>query len=324
MSLELAYKKECTMPETANPTYVGLDISKARLDYTLDDSRTACVPNDAAGHHKLVQWLKTCRHARVVCEPTGGYERMVIAAMLEAGIEVCLAHAGRARHYALAEGLLAKTDAIDARMLRRYGQAVKLRLAEPPDPSTAVLRQLVDRRRGLLERLTEIAGQMETAGETLAQLLPREQRFLAQELAALEKGITGHIDQHPLLKQKFDRMQELTGVGPVLASTLLAYVPELGSIPDETASSILGVAPFAQDSGNTQHERHIRGGRSEARNVLYMAAVSAIRHNDILKAFYARLRANGKPPKVCIVAVMRKMAIVLNRLLADPNFKLAN
>lgn len=324
MSPELACKKECTMPDTANPTYVGLDISKARLEYTIDESRTACVPNDVTGHRMLVQWLKAHSNARVVCEPTGGYERAIVVAMLTAGIEVCMPPAGRARYYALAEGLRAKTDAIDAQMLRRYGQAVKLRLAEPPDPETAVLRQLVDRRRGLLERLTEVEGQLELAGDTLAQCLEREKRFLSCELHAIEKGISSHIDHHAALKQKFLRMQLLAGVGPVLASTLLAYVPELGSIPDERASAILGVAPFARDSGSIQHERHIRGGRAEARQVLYMAAMSAIRNNDILKAFYERLRANGKPSKVCIVAVMRKMATVINRLLADPNFKLAN
>ena len=312
------------MPETAIPTYVGLDISKARLDHTLDENRIASVPNDANGHRKLVGWLKTQSHVRVVCEPSGGYERTVVATMLTAGIEVCLAHAGRARHYALAEGLLAKTDAIDAQMLRRYGQAVKLRLAEPPDPPTAQLRELVDRRRGLLDRLTEVTGQLELAGKTLAHWLKREDRFLSRELEAIEQEISSHIDQHPTLKQKFLRMQELTGVGPVLASTLLAYVPELGAVPDATVSSILGVAPYAHDSGESHNARHIRGGRGQARRVLYMAAICAIRHNPVLKAFYERLRANGKPPKVCVVAVMRKMATVINRLLADPNFKLAN
>lgn len=312
------------MPETANPTYVGLDISKARLDYTTDEKRTAHVANDREGHNKLIEWLKTQRQPRVVCEPSGGYERPVVRAILAAGIELCLPHAGRARYYALSEGLLAKTDRIDAQMLRRYGQAVKLRLAEPPNPAVAVLRDLVGRRRSLVARQVELQGQLETASEVLSRWLQRELRFVERELEAVEREISSHIDSEPDLKKKYLRLQELEGAGPVLASTLLAYVPELGCVEDATAAALLGLAPYAKDTGTSNQPRHIGGGRAEARHVLYMGAVCAIQHNPILKAFYERLRANGKPPKVCLVAVMRKMATLLNRLLADPDFKLAN
>jgi transposase len=317
-------KEECPMPAKAEPTYVGLDISKARLEYTLDERRTASVTNDGPGHVRLIGWLRTQAPVRVICEATGGYERAVVAALLEHGLEVCLVQPGRARAFAQAEGLLAKTDALDAQLLRRYGQAVKLRLAAPTDAAVALLRDLLDQRRDLLERLVEVNNQRQLAGAERARWIEREQRFLEQELAALAQAIARHIDQDPTLRQKYARLQQLPGVGPVLAGTLLAYLPELGETGDATVSALAGVAPFADESGPRFGPRHVHGGRAALRRVLYMAALASVRCNRILGAFYQRLRAAGKPPKVCLVAVMRKMLIVLNRLLADPNFVLAD
>jgi transposase len=312
------------MPANPNPTYVGLDIAKARLEYTLDETRTKHVPNDEPGRENLVRALKTRPNVRVVCEATGGYERLVVAALLQSGIEVCLVHPGRARAYAHAEGQLAKTDAIDAQMLRRYGEAVKLRLAAPAEPAVARLRDLMDQRRDLVDRLTELQNQLEKASEVRAHWIQRERRFLERELETLQKEIAKHIDDDPTLRQKHARLQQMDGVGPVLASTLLAYVPELGTLGDSTISALIGVAPFAADSGLRSARRHVRGGRAAVRRILYMAAVAAIRSNPVLAPFYQRLRAAGKPPKVCLVAVMRKMLTVLNRLLARADFVLAN
>ena len=312
------------MPEKANPTYVGLDIAKARLEYTLDEERTTAVDNDAAGHAKLMRWLKTQPKVRVVCEASGGYERAVVAALLENGIEVCLVQPARARAYAHAEGLLAKSDPIDAQMLRRYGQAVKLRLAAATDPAVAMLRDLMDQRRDLVERLVEVANQLEQASKVRAPWLQREKRFLEKELETLAKAIAQHIDNDPTLRQKHARLQQMDGVGPILASTLLAYVPELGAVGDSTLSALVGVAPFAADSGTKCGPRHVRGGRAAVRHVLYMAAIAAVRSNRILTEFYQRLRAAGKPPMVCIVAVMRKMLTVLNQLIARADFVLAD
>lgn len=316
-------KEECTMPETAEPTYVGLDISKARLEYTLEDERTASISNDAAGHAVLIEYAKKLTHPRVVCEATGGYERQVVGALLEHGIEVCVVVPGRARAYAYAEGLLAKTDPIDAGMLRRYGRAVKLRLREAADPAVALLRELMDQRRDMISRLVELRNQLEQASETRARWIKREKCFLEKELTTLDRLIEKHIDDDPTLRGKNSRLQQMTGVGPVLARTLLAYVPELGDVSDANVSALVGVAPYAADSGDIPGARHVRGGRAAVRSVLYMAAVAAVRSNSILKAFYTRLRNAGKPPKVCIVAVMRKMLTVLNRLIANEHFVLA-
>ena len=301
-------------------TYVGLDVSKDRLDYTLDGVTAASVPNTAAGHARLVKQLRRVPAARVVCEASGGYEREVVAHLLTAGIEVCVVQPSRVRAFAHAEGLLAKTDRIDACLLRRYGEKMQPRLAVPTTPAAAVLRELLEHRRQLSDYLVATGNRLGLAGATLRPRLERQQAFLREELAAVDRLIEQHIDGDDDLRGKAARLRQLQGVGPVLAATLLAYVPELGQLAAAQLAALIGVAPFARDSGQTSRQRHVRGGRRVVRNVLYMAAVSAIRCNAILAAFYARLRAAGKPAAVCLVAVMRKMLGVLNRLVADPHF----
>jgi transposase len=301
-------------------TYVGLDVSKDRLDYTLDGVTAASVPNTAAGHARLVKQLRRVPAARVVCEASGGYEREVVAHLLTAGIEVCVVQPSRVRAFAHAEGLLAKTDRIDACLLRRYGEKMQPRLAVPTTPAAAVLRELLEHRRQLSDYLVATGNRLGLAGATLRPRLERQQAFLREELAAVDRLIEQHIDGDDDLRGKAARLRQLQGVGPVLAATLLAYGPELGQLAAAQLAALIGVAPFARDSGQTSRQRHVRGGRRTVRNVRYLAAVSAIRCNAILAAFYARLRAAGKPAAVCLVAVMRKMLGVLNRLVADPHF----
>ena len=307
------------MPATAASDYVGLDISKDRLDYTWSDHQVSHCANDAQGHGALITSLRRLAAPRVVCEASGGYERAVVAALLVAGIEVCLVQPGRVRAFAHAEGLLR----IDALLLRRFGQKINPRLMVPSDPATVVLRELLEHRRNLTNQLSEVEGRLPLAGKTLTPLLQRQQRFLAAELAAVEKLLQDHIDQNPDLRQKSARLQQVKGVGPVLAATLLAYVPELGQIESAKISVLVGVAPFAKDSGTFFLPRHIRGGRAVVRHVLYMAAICAARFNPVLAAFYQRLRQAGKPAKVCLVAVMRKLLVLLNRLIAEPDFVLS-
>jgi len=313
-------KMESITPEKA--TYAGVDVSKDRLDYALPDQRSGHVPNTSAGHARLLALLREYPTARVICESTGGYERAMIAALLQAGVEVCLVQPGRVRAFAHAEGLLAKTDRIDAALLRRFGEAMQPRLVVPADPAAATLRELLEHRRALSDQLVAVQNRLELAGTTLRKLLGRQQSFLKKELASVEAMIEAHIDQDPDLRGKAERLQQMQGVGPVLAATLLAYVPELGQIESAQLSALLGVAPFARDSGTSSRPRHVRGGRAVVRHVLYMAAVTATRFNPVLSVFYKRLVAAGKPKMVCLVAVMRRMLGVLNRLIADPNFAL--
>jgi transposase len=315
---------ETNQPDTANVTYVGLDVSKDRLDYTVDGQRCDHVPNTEAGLLKLTAILrKLTPPARVVCEATGGYERAAVAALLTARLEACVVNPGRVRAFAHAEGQLAKTDRLDARLLRRFGEKVRPRLHVPMDASAVVLRELLEYRRQVSDQLVAVRNRLELAGRTLRALLDKQVRFLEAQLEDAERLIRDHIDHDDDLRGKAGRLRQLKGVGPVLAATLLAYVPELGKIEDKSLSCLIGVAPFARDSGKGEARRRVRGGRATVRHVLYMAAVAATRHNRLLGEFYQRLREAGKPAAVALVAVMRKMLRVLNRLLADPHFALA-
>lgn len=311
------------MPDKIDPHYVGLDVAKDQLDYCLNDIDEGRCAHTPEGRAQLIKKLKSLRSPRVIAEASGGYERIIVAELLEAGIEVCVVQPGRVRALAYAEGLLAKTDRIDARLLRRYGQIVKPRLAEATDPAVALLRELLEHRRQLVTQLCEVEGRLPLAGPTLSQLLKKQRNFLQRQLDKVKKMIEQHIENDPDLGSKSKRLQEVKGVGPILSATLLAYVPELGTIESAQLSALIGVAPHPKDSGSTRSPRHIRGGRSQVRHVLYMAAVCSTRCNPILGAFYQRLRAKGKPAHVCLVAVMRKMLCLLNRLIQDPDFALA-
>ena len=311
------------MPEGAEPNYVGVDIAEARLDYCFNETEEGSCPNRPEGHMALIGKLKQLAHPRVICEASGGYEKIVVAELLVAGIEVCVVSPGRVRAFAYAEGLLAKTDRIDAQLLRRYAQKVPLRLAVPVDAAVATLRELLEHRRQLTAQLSEVEGRLPLAGPTLKKLLERQRTFLRKQIEQVEKMLRQHIDHDPDLHNKSERLQQLKGVGPILASTLLAYVPELGKIESSQLSALIGVAPHPKDSGKIRAPRHVRGGRPQVRHVLYMAAVCASRANPILAAFYQRLRANGKPPMVCLIAVMRKMVCLMNRLIQNPDFVLA-
>jgi transposase len=303
-------------------TYVGLDIAKDRLDYTVDGTRCHHVPNTGGGHARLLAALRPAPGVRVICEATGGYERAIVAALLLAKIEVCVVNPGRVRAFAHAEGLLAKTDRIDAQLLRRFGEKVQPRLHVPMDQPAIVLRELLDYRRQVSDQLVAVRNRLELAGPVLRVRLEAQVAFLEQELTETDRLIDEHINHDDTLRRKATRLRELQGAGPVLTATLLAYVPELGEIESAQLSALVGVAPFARDSGHSHRPRHVRGGRGVVRHVLYMAAVAATQHNPVLRAFYARLVDAGKPKRVALVAIMRKMLHVLNRLLADPHFVL--
>jgi transposase len=312
------------MPENTRPDWVGVDIAAERLDYCVEESNEGNCLNNPSGYTELIAKLRRLPHPRVICEASGGYEKGLLAALFAAGIEVCLVSPGRVRSFAHAEGLLAKTDKLDARLLRRYAQSVQLRLSEPVDPALSVLRELLEHRRALTTQLSEVEARLPLAGATLAKLLGRQRSFLNKEIERVDKMIREHIDNDPDLRDKSARLQQIKGVGPVLSATSLAYLPELGKIDSAKLSALIGVAPHPKDSGKYKAPRHVRGGRSQVRHVLYMAAVCGIKHNPTLAAFYQRLRANGKPPMVCLIAVMRKMICLMNRLIQDPTFALAN
>ena len=311
--------------ESTEPvSYVSLDISKARLDYAIVGQKCRQVPNTAAGIATLITALQPLPGVRVVCEATGGYERRLLELLHQARVPVCRLQPGRVRHFAQAEGTLAKTDRIDVGVIYRYACSMHPRVEKPPLPEVTALRELLDYRRQLVEQATQTGNRLETAGATLQPLLQTQHEQQQAALVKAEASIAQHLQAHPGLRTKAKRMQQLQGVGPVLATTLLAYLPELGEEDDKRIAALVGVAPFAHDSGESSRPRHARGGRGEVRNVLYMAAVSASQHNPVLAPFYQRLRAAGKPANVCLLAVMRKLIVVLNRMLKDPNFTLVS
>lgn len=230
--------------EKTNPApaarYVGLDIAKDRLDYTVDAIRCDHVPNTPAGHARLLEILRPLGPVRVVCEATGGYERAIVAALLLAHLEVCVVNPGRVRAFAHAEGLLAKTDRLDAQQLRRFGERVQPRLHAPMDAAAVTLRELLDYRRQVSDQLVALRNRLELAGPVLRVRLQGQVEFLEKELRASDRLIAEHIDHDDTLRRKATRLRELQGAGPVLTATLLAYVPELGEIESPQLSALVG------------------------------------------------------------------------------------
>lgn len=308
-----------------SPVYAGVDISKAALDVSLTGQTPYRYTNDAAGIAKLVKALKKLPEpAWVICEPSGGYERDLLEALWAAGITVSLVNAARIRAFARAQGLLAKTDEIDASVLREFGELLQPAALAAPSPERQKLAALVQRREQLIIILSteeqRLAQTRDAAVRKLGASLIKE---LQKQVEQLEEMIETQINDDETLKAQSERLQQVKGIGQVTASTLLAEMPELGKLSRNEAGALAGVAPYNRDSGVLRGRRTIRGGRVQVRRVLYMAALVAARFNPILKAFYQRLLADGKPKKLALTAVMRKLIVLLNHLLKNPEFKLA-
>ncbi len=302
-----------------------MDISKEALDVSLAGQSPGRFANDAAGIAELIKALKKEPGAvQVICEPSGGYERDLLEALWAAAIAVSLVNAARIRAFARAQGLLAKTDQIDASVLREFGELLRPEVLEAPSPQRQRLAALVQRREQLVIILSteeqRLAQSRDAGVRKMGASLIKE---LQAQVEQIEKMIEKQIDDDDTLKGQSERLQQVKGIGKVTASTLLAELPELGKLSRNEAGALAGVAPYNRDSGAHRGRRTIRGGRVKVRRVLYMAALVATRFNPILKAFYQRLVAAGKPKKVALTAVMRKLVVLLNHLLKKPEFKLA-
>jgi transposase len=304
--------------------YVGLDVAKSTLQLDLNGTAHA-LTNDAKGHRQLLKLLRAHPGAHVVCEATGGYERPVVRALHAAQSPVSIVEAGRVRHFAKAKGLRAKTDPIDASVLSEYGRTFQPAATPAPTAQQARLAELSTRRLQLVATLT---AETNRAAHYTDALCVRQDHQLTQllekQIAACDEAIVGIIAADEKLKGQAERLDAIPGVGAVTAATVLAELPELGTISDEAASALVGVAPYNQDSGERTGQRRIAGGRKAVRCAIYMAALSAVKHDPILKTYYTRLREAGKKPKVALVAAMRKLVVLMNRLLRKPNFQLAN
>ena len=312
-----------TAPTSPRPTYVGLDVAKLTLQIDLHGKALA-LPNTTAGHRSLLIHLrrlqtKTGRPTHVVCEGTGRYERAVVAALQEAQVAASVHNAARVRAFARAQGRLAKTDVLDAAVLSDFGVAMQPASDVPPTESEAALAALVIRRDQLKELVALEARRDE---HHLHPGVKKEALLLQKQLAAhLEKigaQISALLAAAAEVKARVERLTEVAGVGAVSAYTLLAYLPELGKLSRGAIAALAGVAPMNADSGPIRGQRHIRGGRAPARKALYMAALCSTLHNPLIKVYYKGLRAKGKPAKVALTAVMRKLLLHLNSTLKTP------
>ncbi|MFN8589928.1 MAG: IS110 family transposase [Thermomicrobiales bacterium] len=299
-------------------TWIGIDVSKAGLDVASSDGGAVShVSNDEDGIAALVVAVTEREPALVVLEATGGHERAVTAALAAAGVPVAVVNPRQVRDFAKATGQLAKTDALDARVLARFAQAVQPPVRSLPDETAQELAALLARRRQVLEMRVAEQNRRPGLAPRLRPALDAHLIWLSQQLAELDADLDRTLRASPLWRAKEDLLRAIPGIGPVVARTLLAELPELGQLTRHEAAALAGLAPLNQDSGTRRGVRRTWGGRAAVRAALYMAAVSAVRCNPVIRALYVRLRAAGKPPKVALVACMRKLLTIANAMLRD-------
>ena len=304
--------------------YTGLDIAKLNLQLHLV-GRIHDLPNTVAGHRRLLKLMATQPSAHVVCEATGGYERDVVAALHEAQVPVSVLNPARIRHFARATGQRAKTDDIDAAVLSAYGQALHPKPTAPRTEQEQQLAELVRRRVQVLEIL--VAQRQQTERLTMPVLRRQAQsllRRLERDVAQIEEQLKVLRTQATTLDARVQKLEAITGVGAITALGVLAELPELGTLNRRQAAALAGLAPHPRESGQWHGRRRIGGGRAPVRRALYMAALVAAHSNRQLKEFYQRLRTAGKPAKVALTAVMRKLVVLMNHILKNPNFALQN
>jgi len=305
------------MDKATAPTFVGIDVAKLRLDVHLRPSGESCaLAHDEEGVAMLVGRLVALAPALVVLEATGGMEVRLAAALAAARLPVAVVNPRRVRAFARATGRLAKTDRLDAAVIARFAEAVRPSVRPPPDEATRHLGALVARRRQLLEMLTAERNRRHAADPALHGRIDAHLGWLGEALAELERDLDRAVRESAAWRAKEELLRSVPGVGPVSARTLLAELPELGSLTRRQAAALVGVAPFSRDSGRMRGRRTIGGGRAALRACLYMAAVAAARgSNPAIAGFYKRLRLAGKPAKLALTACMRKLVVTLNAML---------
>jgi transposase len=298
--------------------HLGADVSKLTIDLGCPQLAVpASIANNPAGYRTLIKIAaKSPAPVHVVCEATGPYHKAFVAALHRAGLLVSVVNPRLPRDFARARGQLAKTDKIDARMLADYGRTLRPAPTPQADPRLTLLDDLVTRRSQLVEdRAREKTRLQQTTNVEALASLKLHLRHLDGQIEKLLARIAEVVEASPALRAKVARLVQVQGVGTLTASALLAALPELGTLSKNEVTALAGLAPFNRDSGAFRGTRSIRGGRSEVRRTLYMAAFSASRRNPILQAVYQRLRAAGKAHKVALTAVMRKLLVYLNSLL---------
>jgi transposase len=297
---------------------VGIDVSKDLLDIaTLDQEPPWSVDNDESGIRSLVKKIQPLRPHLIVLEATGGIETAVAAALAAAHLPVAVVNPRQVRDFAKSKGILAKTDRIDARVLAMFGEAVKPPVRALKDEQVQQLGALVTRRRQIVDMLTAEKNRHSQAPISVRKDIKAHITWLEQRLNDIETDLQKAVKESPIWREKDILLQSAPGVGPVLSCSLLARLPELGSLNRKKIASLAGLAPFNRDSGRWRGKRSIWGGRGDVRSVLYMATLTGIRWNSTIRDFYSRLVAAGKEHKVAMTACMRKLLTILNAMVKN-------
>lgn len=297
--------------------FIGIDVGKAQLDVAERPSgATWRLAHDEAGITDLVTRWRAQPPTLIVLEATGGLEVPLVAALGTAGLAVVVVNPRQVRHFAQALGQLAKTDRLDAALLARFAESVRPPPRPLPDAQAQALAALVTRRSQIVTMLVAEQQRLHSTPPPLRPRVATHVDWLRTERAALEAELAQTIQQTPLWRERDDLLRSVPGVGPTLATTLLADLPELGRLTRKQIAALVGVAPLNHDSGQHRGRRIIWGGRAQVRTVLYMGTLVAVQHNSVLRPFYERLLAAGKPKKVALVACMHKLLIILNAMVA--------
>ena len=300
---------------TPTPVFVGIDVAKAQLDLALRPGGRFSVANDEAGVAQILDRLRAVSPALVVLEATGGLEIPLTGALAAAGMPVVVVNPRQVRDFAKATGQLAKTDALDAQVLAQFAEVLRPAPRPLPDAQTQTLAALLTRRRQLVEMLTAEKNRLASAHTPVRTSLRTHITWLERELAHTDRDLAAAIHESPVWREKDELLRSVPGVGPVLTTTLLATVPELGTLTGKQMAALVGVAPLSRDSGTLRGTRTVWGGRAQVRAALYMAALVATRYNPAIKTFYQRLCQAGKAKKLALTACMRKLLTILNAML---------
>jgi len=298
--------------------HVGIDVSKDRLDVHAHPSGEAfAVARNGEGLAQLAVRLQAMTPALIAVEATGGFETVVAASLASAGLPVVVVNPAQVRHYAQALGRRAKTDPIDAAVIARFIEATKPEVRVLPDEATQALADLVARRRQIVEMMAAEGQRERRAARRLKTSIVRLRKALEKELAELDGEIDDHVRGSPVWAEKEDLLASVPGVGPVIARTLIAEMPELGTLDRRQIAALAGLAPWTRQSGQWKGKSFIGGGRRSVRSLLFLGALTASRHNPVLKAFRDKLVAAGKPKMVAAIAVARKLLTILNAILRE-------
>ena len=297
-------------------TFVGIDVAKTRLDVAIRPTdRQWQVAYSEKGIQELVEQITELQPTLVLLEASGGLELPMVAALAVSNLPVVVVNPRQVRDFARATGKLAKTDALDAQVLAHFAEAIRPLPRSLPDTETQSLTALVARRNQVMGMLVAEKNRLRTSRLPVSQRIQLHIDWLEQELDEIDRGLKEMLRNSPVWREKENLLRTVPGVGPQLAVSILAYLPELGTLNRKRIAALVGVAPFNRDSGTLRGKRAVWGGRSRIRAALYMAALVASRHNPVISAFYQRLLAAGKAKKVALTACMRKLLVILNAML---------